>query len=102
MQGCSEEEQHFMETIATVLGEDKEPQQVMEGEESAEFWYALGGEMEYASGRLLEEVLPSHEPRLFQVSNASGKISVEEIYDFVQEVSTKLELSIYSPRAGVI
>lgn len=43
--------------------------------------------MEYASGKWLEEVTPSHPPRLFQCSNASGRFNVEEVFDFAQEVS---------------
>ena len=46
--------------------------------------------MEYASGKWLEEVTPSHPPRLFQCSNASGHFRVEEIYDFAQEVQPEL------------
>ena len=62
----------------------------MEGEEPDEFWAALGGKTEYASSKWLAEVLPSNPPRLFQCSNASGKIKVEEIFDFSQDVSSNL------------
>ena len=34
----------------------------------------------------LQEVVASHPPRLFQCSNASGRFTVEEIFDFSQEV----------------
>ena len=33
-----------------------------------------------------QEVVASHPPRLFQCSNASGRFTVEEIFDFSQEV----------------
>ena len=63
---------------------------ITEGSEPAEFWDSLGGKTEYASGKWLEEVTPSHPPRLFQCSNASGHFRVEEIYDFAQEVQPEL------------
>ena len=59
---------------------------ITEGSEPPEFWDSLGGKTEYASGKWLEEVTPSHPPRLFQCSNASGHFRVEEIFDFAQEV----------------
>ena len=63
---------------------------ITEGSEPAEFWDSLGGKTEYASGKWLEEVTPSHPPRLFQCSNASGHFRVEEIFDFAQEVQPEL------------
>lgn len=60
---------------------------VREGSEPEEFWSALGGKTEYASGKWLAQELPSSPPRLFQCSNASGKFNVEEIFDFQQNVS---------------
>ncbi len=89
VQGSSEDEQQFAESMAAVISEDKEPEHLMEGDEPCGFWETLGGEMEYARGRLLEEVLPFHPPRLFHCSNATGKINVEEIFDFAQEVSNR-------------
>ena len=59
---------------------------ITEGSEPPEFWDSIGGKTEYASGKWLEEVTPSHPPRLFQCSNASGHFRVEEIFDFAQEV----------------
>ena len=61
--------------------------EVMENTEPAEFWAALGGKTEYASEKWLADMLPTHPPRLFQCSNASGKFKVEEIFDFSQDVS---------------
>lgn len=42
------------------------------GNESAEFWYALGGKGEYTSTKLLEEINEAMPARLFQCSTASG------------------------------
>lgn len=58
-----------------------------EGQEVQDFWDALGGQTAYASGKILEEQTPSYPPRLFQCSNASGRFTVEEIFDYSQEVS---------------
>ena len=43
----------------------------------------LGGKAEYASDPALST--PDFEPRLFQVSNATGALRVEEVFDFQQE-----------------
>ena len=46
----------------------------------------------FSLGKWLEEVVPTVPPRLFQCSNATGKFTVEEIFDFAQEVSKALYL----------
>jgi len=58
-----------------------------EGKEVQEFWDSLGGKTAYASGKILEKPVPSHPPRLFQVSDVTGRLKVEEIFDYSQEVS---------------
>ena len=70
-----------------VVSPGRKPVKVMEGEEPQEFWDALGGKAEYGSGKWLQDVVPTHPPRLFQCSNASGRFKVEEIFDFAQDVS---------------
>ena len=64
----------------------REVVKVPEGSEPEEFWAALGGKGEYASNNWLAQELPNYPPRLFQCSNATGKFTVEEIFDFAQEV----------------
>lgn len=54
-----------------------------EGQEIDEFWDALGGQAEYASSPLLQN--PDYDPRLFQISNTSGALRIEECCDFTQE-----------------
>lgn len=54
-----------------------------ESEETDEFWELLGGKTEYASDPCLSD--PDFAPRLFQVSNATGALRVDEIWDFTQE-----------------
>ena len=87
-QGCSGDERQLADSIMPAVSPGREPVKIREGEEPQEFWAALGGKAEYGSGRWLEEVIPTHPPRLFQCSNATGHFNVEEIYDFAQIVST--------------
>uniref|UniRef100_A0A8D9B6V5 Advillin n=1 Tax=Cacopsylla melanoneura TaxID=428564 RepID=A0A8D9B6V5_9HEMI len=58
---------------------------VCEGQEKDDFWSAIGGKEEYASSEKLanaDEQLPA---RLFQISNATGRFTVEEIGNFSQQ-----------------
>lgn len=59
--------------------------EIDEGNEPDEFWETLGGKAEYASGVELESLVNERPPRLFQLSNACGFFSVEEIYNFNQD-----------------
>jgi len=56
---------------------------VDEGSEPDLFWESLGGKGEYPSCRTGES--EPAEPRLFQLSNASGQFAVEEICNFAQD-----------------
>ena len=47
------------------------------------FWKALGGKADYPKMRPGEPAPP--DPRLFQLSNATGALDVDEIFDFSQE-----------------
>lgn len=66
-----------------MIGREVEP--MREGKEPREFWDAIGGFEEYATGKSVENERPNYPPRLFQCSNASGAFQVEEIFDFSQE-----------------
>ena len=83
------------DSIATSVITTGEPEKIGEGSERAAFWEALGGKAEYASAKWLAEVLPTHPPRLFQCSNATGNIRIEEIFDFAQEVSAVVYHTTY-------
>jgi len=54
-----------------------------EGEESEAFWAALGGKGEYSTTKDFDP--PDFEPRLFNVSNASGFMWMKEVPAFAQE-----------------
>ncbi|XP_068702988.1 gelsolin, cytoplasmic-like isoform X2 [Montipora foliosa] len=66
-----------------MVGREVEP--VREGKEPQNFWKAIGGFEEYATGKKVEKEKPQYPPRLFQCSNASGAFKVEEIFEFSQE-----------------
>ena len=69
--------------IALQLNAD--PEIIFEGQEKKHFWDALGGKQAYFDEKVLkqsENVLP---PRLFQISNATGNIRVEEFAEFGQD-----------------
>lgn len=94
VKGCTGDERELANYIVKAVSPGREPEKVYEGKETQEFWDSLGGQTAYASGKMLEEQTPSHEPRLFQCSNASGRFFVEEIFDFSQEVRRYMNLYI--------
>ena len=50
---------------------------IVEGQEPVEFWNALGGKAPYSSGKEFE-VESEIEPRLFNMSNATGRFVCDE------------------------
>uniref|UniRef100_A0A672NWN3 Villin like n=1 Tax=Sinocyclocheilus grahami TaxID=75366 RepID=A0A672NWN3_SINGR len=82
--GCSGDEREMGKAVADLLSElDK--QIVMEGQEPAAFWVALGGKAPYASDKRLEKEVALHEPRLFECSNQTGRFLMTEVADFTQD-----------------
>jgi hypothetical protein len=81
--GSTGDEREAAKTL--LLAQKKEPEMVIESQERDEFWQALDGKQAYNSEKRLQYA--SHAPiaRLFEVSNASGKIQVNEIYQFTQD-----------------
>ena len=94
IQGCTGDERELANYIVKAVSPGREPEKVYEGKEPHDFWDSLGGQTAYASGKILEEQTPSHPPRLFQCSNASGRFFVEEIFDYSQEVDNYTNLYI--------
>jgi len=86
VQGCTGDERELANYIVNAVSPGRDPVKLFEGKEGQDFWDSLGGKTAYASGKILEEPIPSHPPRLFQCSNASGRFNVEEIFDYSQEV----------------
>ncbi|XP_074648526.1 advillin-like [Tubulanus polymorphus] len=85
--GSSAEERETAIKVCHCISPASEMAIVQEKEEPAEFWQYLGGKGEYASGSSTTDSSNpfSVMPRLFQCSNASGNIDVEEIVDFQQD-----------------
>eukprot|EP00752_Nemacystus_decipiens_P014256 g12677.t1 len=85
--GCSPEETKAADEISKMLLDHgdvsgRTRSTVKEGSEPEGFWNALGGMGEYPKVSEAEEV--SQEPRLFQVSNATGKLTVTPVCNFDQ------------------
>ncbi|XP_039473313.1 villin-1 isoform X2 [Oreochromis aureus] len=81
--GCNGDEREMGKAISDVLSRH-EKRVVMEGQEPAEFWIALGGKGPYASDRRFEREEPLHSPRLFECSNQTGRFKITEVDDFAQ------------------
>uniref|UniRef100_A0A7N6FIX2 HP domain-containing protein n=1 Tax=Anabas testudineus TaxID=64144 RepID=A0A7N6FIX2_ANATE len=81
--GCSGDERVMGRAMSDVLSK-QDKQVVMEGQEPAEFWVALGGKAPYASDKRLQREEPPHSPRLFECSNQTGRFQMTEVEDFAQ------------------
>ncbi|KAM9839452.1 villin-1 [Aulostomus maculatus] len=81
--GCSGDEREMGRAMSNILSR-QDKQVVMEGQEPAEFWVALGGKAPYASDKNLQKEEPPHSPRLFECSNQTGQFRMTEVDDFAQ------------------
>ncbi|KAM8823098.1 villin-1 isoform 3-T3 [Spinachia spinachia] len=81
--GCSGDERVMGRTMSEVLSK-QDKQVVMEGQEPAEFWVALGGKAPYACDKRLQREEPPHSPRLFECSNQTGCFRMTEVVDYAQ------------------
>jgi hypothetical protein len=68
-----------------LCAQKREPEMVIESQERDEFWTVLGGKQPYNIEKRIK--LSAHTPvaRLFEVSNSSGKVNVNEVYNFTQD-----------------
>uniref|UniRef100_A0A8C3AQM2 Villin like n=1 Tax=Cyclopterus lumpus TaxID=8103 RepID=A0A8C3AQM2_CYCLU len=81
--GCNGDERVMGRAMSDVLSK-QDKQVVMEGQEPAEFWVALGGKAPYACDKRYAQTAPPHSPRLFECSNQIGKFRMTEVDDFAQ------------------
>ncbi|XP_053268034.1 villin-1 isoform X1 [Pleuronectes platessa] len=81
--GCSGDERVMGRAMSDVLSK-QDKQVVMEGQEPAEFWVALGGKAPYATDKRLQKEEPPHSPRLFECSNQTGQFRMTEVDDYAQ------------------
>ncbi|KAM8966405.1 villin-like protein isoform 2-T2 [Pelodytes ibericus] len=81
--GCSGDEREMAKTVANVISK-RDKQTVLEGQEPAEFWVALGGKGPYASDKRFQEAIVQYKPRLFECSNQTGRFIMTEVVEFSQ------------------
>ncbi|CAG0917901.1 unnamed protein product [Notodromas monacha] len=82
--GSTGDEREMGKEIAAGAGGPVDPVLVVEGQERPEFWEAIGGKEPYANARRLGEDHVQQPARLFQCSNASGRLTAEEVVNFAQ------------------
>jgi hypothetical protein len=90
LQGASDDEKEMARNAINLVAPDREPVTINEGEEPAEFWSSLGGKGDYNKG-YDGQGIPLLVPCLFHCHvSPTGKLRVEEITHFRQEVTHKL------------
>ncbi|XP_075385726.1 villin-1 [Tenrec ecaudatus] len=82
--GCSGDEREMAKMVADTICRT-EKQVVVEGQEPATFWMALGGKAPYANTKRLQDETLAITPRLFECSNQTGRFLATEIPDFNQD-----------------
>ncbi|KAJ0023685.1 hypothetical protein NQD34_003584 [Periophthalmus magnuspinnatus] len=83
--GSSGDERQMARELAAVIGQSGSEELVAEGQEPVEFWELLGGKAPYANDKKLQQVVPDHQPRLFECSNKTGRFIASEIAQFTQD-----------------
>lgn len=85
MQECPDALTELAPTVIELVSPDRTVVTVKDGEETEEFWVALGGQIEVPKR---PKYGPEFVPKLFHCYVPSPKkLKVEEIFDFTQEVS---------------
>lgn len=83
-EGASEDESAYTKKLADILTPAASVKTgFKEGEETDEFWEALGGKTTYSSLKEMG-IAPGFESRLFHCSNSQGYFHMKEIYNFSQ------------------
>ncbi|XP_068102153.1 villin-1 [Hyperolius riggenbachi] len=82
--GCSGDERAMAKTVADLISRG-EKVVVAEGQETPEFWLALGGKSQYSNDKRLQEETLDISPRLFECSNKTGTFVASEITEYNQD-----------------
>jgi hypothetical protein len=84
-EGATESEDEYAKRLGVILAPGAASHGgFKEGEETDEFWEAVGGKTEYLSAKDFG-FSPGFEPRLFHCSNAQGYMHMKEVYNFSQQ-----------------
>ncbi|KAG8521547.1 Villin-like protein, partial [Galemys pyrenaicus] len=90
--GCSGDQREMARAVvAAISGKNKE--MVLEGQEPAHFWEALGGWAPYPGKRPPDEA-SSFQPRLFECSSKAGCLVLTEVVFFSQEDLDKYDIML--------
>ncbi|XP_006890717.1 PREDICTED: villin-like protein [Elephantulus edwardii] len=81
---CSGDQREMARIVATHISKKNE-EIVLEGQESPQFWEALGGPAPYSSNKRLPKEASSFQPRLFECSSQMGSLVLSEVTFFSQE-----------------
>jgi hypothetical protein len=85
-QGSHDKEFELAELIVKTKGYNPDNRETLkEGEETDAFWAVLGGKEDYSTIKEQMEAVASFEPRLFNISNATGYTYMTEIPQFTQQ-----------------
>ncbi|KAG8447552.1 hypothetical protein GDO86_014886 [Hymenochirus boettgeri] len=76
-QGSSAPEKEGAKELLNILG--LSASNISEGQETDDFWNALGGKADYRTSARLKNKLNTHPPRLFACSNKTGRFIIEEV-----------------------
>jgi hypothetical protein len=90
--GSNANERSNAKNIAALVKAKKSVKEVEEGAEPADFWSGLGGKGAYASSPTL--IGDTHEPRLFQCSNATGAFRVDVVFNFNKDDLDEVDVFI--------
>lgn len=85
-EGCTQDESEWGSEVANMFAEPESyfVHAFNEGQEPDWFWECFpDGHQEYLT--VFNSIAPDFKPRLFHVSNATGKMGVDEVMDFTQK-----------------
>ncbi|XP_018085003.1 gelsolin-like isoform X2 [Xenopus laevis] len=76
-QGSTDAEKNGAKELLKILGVSASD--IPEGQETDDFWGAIGGKAAYRTSARLKDKLNIHPPRLFACSNKTGRFIIEEV-----------------------
>ena len=83
--GAEESEVELAKDVAKRFAPNADASVTTEGSESDDFWELIGGKKQYADSNVLATDGEPFYPRLFQCTNRTGRLEVNEIENFTQD-----------------